>query len=74
MGTVHGTNFETVPELRWAVGHPFAILPMAVVCASPYVLFKKRDRSWTAGNGHWSSPPHRTSPRSRFGALASLSP
>lgn len=36
-------NFETMPELKWAAGYPFAILLMAVVCVSLYFIFKRRD-------------------------------
>ncbi|MFE2878062.1 magnesium and cobalt transport protein CorA [Streptomyces roseus] len=43
VGTIYGMNFETMPELHWAAGYPFAILLMAVVCVSLYVIFKKRD-------------------------------
>ncbi|MEU2393124.1 magnesium and cobalt transport protein CorA [Streptomyces sp. NPDC007369] len=43
VGTIYGMNFETMPELKWAAGYPFAILLMAVVCTSLYVIFKKRD-------------------------------
>ncbi|MFJ1866025.1 magnesium and cobalt transport protein CorA [Streptomyces sp. NPDC088097] len=43
VGTIYGMNFETMPELRWAAGYPFAILLMAIVCVSLYVIFKKRD-------------------------------
>ncbi|MEV8532653.1 magnesium and cobalt transport protein CorA [Streptomyces sp. NPDC051211] len=43
VGTIYGMNFETMPELKWAAGYPFAILLMAVVCVSLYVIFKKRD-------------------------------
>lgn len=43
VGTIYGMNFETMPELHWAAGYPFAILLMAVVCFSLYVIFKKRD-------------------------------
>ncbi|MFJ6935116.1 magnesium and cobalt transport protein CorA [Streptomyces sp. NPDC101132] len=43
VGTIYGMNFETMPELHWAGGYPFAILLMAVVCTSLYVIFKKRD-------------------------------
>ncbi|WP_424211160.1 magnesium and cobalt transport protein CorA [Streptomyces sp. BI20] len=43
VGTIYGMNFETMPELKWAAGYPFAILLMAVVCASLYLIFKKRD-------------------------------
>ncbi|MGW1774974.1 magnesium and cobalt transport protein CorA [Streptomyces sp. NPDC002104] len=43
VGTIYGMNFETMPELKWVAGYPFAILLMAVVCVSLYVIFKKRD-------------------------------
>ncbi|MER5731218.1 magnesium and cobalt transport protein CorA [Streptomyces sp. NPDC002138] len=43
VGTIYGMNFETMPELHWAAGYPFAILLMAVVCVSLYVIFKRRD-------------------------------
>ncbi|QEU82791.1 magnesium transporter CorA [Streptomyces subrutilus] len=43
VGTIYGMNFETMPELKWAAGYPFAILLMAVVCVSLYLVFKKRD-------------------------------
>ncbi len=32
-----------MPELRWAVGYPFAVLLMAVVCVSLSPVLKKRD-------------------------------
>ncbi|MEU7584308.1 magnesium and cobalt transport protein CorA [Streptomyces sp. NPDC041068] len=43
VGTIYGMNFETMPELKWAAGYPFAILLMAVVCVSLYFMFKRRD-------------------------------
>ncbi len=43
VGTIYGMNFDHMPELHWALGYPFAILLMAVVCTSLYVLFKRRD-------------------------------
>ncbi|MFD3545564.1 magnesium and cobalt transport protein CorA [Streptomyces sp. NPDC058655] len=43
VGTIYGMNFETMPELKWTAGYPFAILLMAVVCVSLYVIFKRRD-------------------------------
>ncbi|MFF3325343.1 magnesium and cobalt transport protein CorA [Streptomyces sp. NPDC002889] len=43
VGTIYGMNFEDMPELKWAGGYPFAILLMAVVCFSLYLIFKKRD-------------------------------
>ncbi|WFB06858.1 magnesium and cobalt transport protein CorA [Streptomyces sp. LX-29] len=43
VGTIYGMNFDHMPELHWVGGYPFAILLMAVVCTSLYVIFKKRD-------------------------------
>ncbi len=43
VGTIYGMNFDHMPELHWVYGYPFAILLMAVVCTSLYVVFKKRD-------------------------------
>ncbi|MFF5673213.1 magnesium and cobalt transport protein CorA [Streptomyces hygroscopicus] len=43
VGTIYGMNFTHMPELRWVWGYPFAILLMAVVCVSLYVIFKRRD-------------------------------
>ncbi|WP_409468716.1 magnesium and cobalt transport protein CorA [Streptomyces sp. HC307] len=43
VGTIYGMNFAHMPELHWAFGYPFAILLMALVCTSLYVVFKKRD-------------------------------
>ncbi|WP_225802122.1 magnesium and cobalt transport protein CorA [Streptomyces sp. NK15101] len=43
VGTIYGMNFDHMPELHWAGGYPFAILLMAVVCTSLYVIFKRRD-------------------------------
>ena len=36
-------NFDGTPELHWVLGHPFAIVLMAVVCTSSYVIFKRKD-------------------------------
>ncbi|MFF7390733.1 magnesium and cobalt transport protein CorA [Streptomyces scabiei] len=43
VGTIYGMNFKHMPELRWVFGYPFAIGLMGVVCASLYVIFKRRD-------------------------------
>ncbi|MEU9284367.1 magnesium and cobalt transport protein CorA [Streptomyces sp. NPDC048275] len=43
VGTIYGMNFEHMPELHWVFGYPFAIVLMAVVCTSLYVIFKRRD-------------------------------
>ncbi|TDC15813.1 magnesium and cobalt transport protein CorA [Streptomyces sp. 8K308] len=43
VGTIYGMNFDHMPELNWLLGYPFALLLMGVVCASLYVVFKRRD-------------------------------
>ncbi|MCX4884499.1 MULTISPECIES: magnesium and cobalt transport protein CorA [unclassified Streptomyces] len=43
VGTIYGMNFDRMPELHWALGYPFAIALMAIVCTSLYVIFKRRD-------------------------------
>ena len=42
VGTIYGMNFEHMPELGWLFGYPFAIALMALVCATLYVVFKRR--------------------------------
>lgn len=43
VGTIYGMNFDHMPELHWVFGYPFAIVLMAIVCTSLYVVFKRRD-------------------------------
>ncbi|MEU1201685.1 magnesium and cobalt transport protein CorA [Streptomyces sp. NPDC005813] len=43
VGTIYGMNFQSMPELHWGFGYPFAIGLMGVVCVSLYVIFKRRD-------------------------------
>jgi len=43
IGTVYGMNFETMPELGWELGYPFAILLMGVVSVTLYLVFRRRD-------------------------------
>ncbi|WP_340374987.1 magnesium and cobalt transport protein CorA [Streptomyces sp. SS7] len=43
VGTIYGMNFSRMPELRWALGYPFAIVLMAVVCTTLYFVFKRKD-------------------------------
>jgi magnesium transporter len=43
IGTVYGMNFRDMPELRWHLGYPFALLLMALVCGGLYTVFKRRD-------------------------------
>ncbi|GAU66924.1 putative magnesium/cobalt transporter CorA [Streptomyces sp. NBRC 110611] len=43
VGTIYGMNFQNMPELSWGFGYPFAIVLMAIVCVSLYIVFKRRD-------------------------------
>ncbi|MFD7402020.1 magnesium and cobalt transport protein CorA [Streptomyces sp. NPDC059866] len=43
VGTIYGMNFDHMPELHWVSGYPFAVLLMAAVCTSLYVIFKRKD-------------------------------
>ncbi|MFE0512578.1 magnesium and cobalt transport protein CorA [Streptomyces sp. NPDC058964] len=43
VGTIYGMNFHSMPELHWALGYPFAIALMGIVCTTLYVIFKRRD-------------------------------
>ncbi|MFU8850247.1 magnesium/cobalt transporter CorA [Micromonospora sp. SL1-18] len=43
IGTVYGMNFDTMPELKWHLGYPFAITLMGLVCLGLYLIFKRRN-------------------------------
>ncbi|MFI0418513.1 magnesium and cobalt transport protein CorA [Spongiactinospora sp. 9N601] len=43
VGTIYGMNFDFMPETHWSLGYPFAVLLMAAVCVTLYVVFKRRD-------------------------------
>lgn len=43
IGTVYGMNFETIPELAWAMGYPFALGLMVITCALLFLVFKRRN-------------------------------
>jgi magnesium transporter len=38
---VYGMNFDHMPELRWELGYPLAVLLMLCISGGLYVLFKK---------------------------------
>lgn len=42
VGTIYGMNFEAMPELKWALGYPFAIVMMILSALVPYYYFKRR--------------------------------
>jgi magnesium transporter len=42
IGTVYGMNFDSMPELHWQYGYPFAVGLMAMVCGGLHLIFKRR--------------------------------
>jgi magnesium transporter len=41
IASVYGMNFDSMPELHWALGYPFALLLMAVMGAGLYWAFRR---------------------------------
>jgi magnesium transporter len=41
VGSIYGMNFQNMPELRWHLGYPFALLLMAASSAVVYVISKR---------------------------------
>ena len=37
---IYGMNFDTMPELRWALGYPLVLIFMAIIVALLYRRFK----------------------------------
>ena len=42
VGTIYGMNFTDMPELRWALGYPFAIGLMIVISVGLWLIFRRR--------------------------------
>lgn len=42
IGTIYGMNFRHMPELRWALGYPFALVLMVLMSAALYWAFRRR--------------------------------
>lgn len=42
IASVYGMNFEVIPELKWAIGYPLAIIVMLISSWLPYRFFKKK--------------------------------
>lgn len=42
VASIYGMNFGLMPELRWELGYPFALLLMVLSAALPYLYFKRR--------------------------------
>ena len=43
IGTVYGMNFDSMPELHWMFGYPFAMVLMLMVSVTLYLVFKRRE-------------------------------
>jgi magnesium transporter len=42
IASIYGMNFDYMPELRWHLGYPFAIVLMIISSVLPFVYFRKR--------------------------------
>ncbi|MCJ7996016.1 magnesium/cobalt transporter CorA [Rhizobium cremeum] len=42
VASVYGMNFESMPELRWDIGYPWAMMLMVASAALPFLYFKRR--------------------------------
>ena len=42
VGTIYGMNFDYIPELAWPLGYPFALVLMACISLTLYLIFKHR--------------------------------
>jgi magnesium transporter len=42
IASIYGMNFHYMPELRWYIGYPFAIVLMVLSAWLPYKYFKSR--------------------------------
>jgi magnesium transporter len=40
IASIYGMNFEHMPELKWQLGYPFALVMMILAGAVPYLFFK----------------------------------
>jgi magnesium transporter len=42
VASIYGMNFEYIPELKWALGYPWALSLMVASAILPYLYFKRR--------------------------------
>ena len=42
VASIYGMNFEVMPELKWALGYPFAIVLMIFSAILPFLYFKRK--------------------------------
>jgi magnesium transporter len=41
VGSIYGMNFRNMPELRWELGYPFALLLMALSSLTVWIISKR---------------------------------
>jgi magnesium transporter len=42
VASVYGMNFDAMPELKWALGYPWALVLMVLSAVLPYLYFKRK--------------------------------
>ena len=42
VASVYGMNFDVMPELKWVIGYPFALVLMVLSAVLPYLYFKRK--------------------------------
>jgi magnesium transporter len=42
VASIYGMNFEHMPELKWLLGYPWALLLMLLSAVCPYLFFRWR--------------------------------
>jgi magnesium transporter len=42
VASIYGMNFDAMPELKWALGYPWALVLMALSAILPYMYFKRK--------------------------------
>ncbi len=46
VASVYGMNFDVMPELKWVIGYPFALVLMVLSAVLPYLYFKRKGWLW----------------------------
>ncbi|KRB40676.1 CorA family divalent cation transporter [Phenylobacterium sp. Root700] len=42
VASIYGMNFDLMPELKWAMGYPWALVLMVISGVAPFIWFKKK--------------------------------
>ncbi|TIX26327.1 CorA family divalent cation transporter, partial [Mesorhizobium sp.] len=42
VASIYGMNFDVIPELKWELGYPFAIVMMVLSAILPFWYFRRR--------------------------------